>query len=328
MSAAVLTGLGTALPDRTVTNDEMAARLEVSPEWIERRTGIQARRLSDRDSTTSALAARAAENALDDASLSADGVDALIVATYTPDYQIPATAPIVAAELGLGDIAAFDVNAACSGFVYALATARGFIAAGADRVLVVGAETASTLTDPHDKTIAPLFGDGAGAVLLRSGDETEPGAILAIDLGSDGSGADLLIAPGSGSHSRLQPEPADYYMTMDGREVFMNAVSRMTASSRAVIKTAGYHTGDIDRICGHQANLRILRAIAEELGVGPDRLIANIDQVGNTGAASIPLALDDARRAGGLEPGELTLLTAFGGGFTWGSALLRWPEPH
>ncbi|MCD0444096.1 beta-ketoacyl-ACP synthase 3 [Glycomyces sp. A-F 0318] len=341
-AAAVVAGLGSALPERAVGNDELAARLDVTPEWIERRTGIRSRRFADHTTPTSALAAEAARGALADAGLtSADGafngaVDALIVATYTPDYQIPATAPLAAAALGLGAVPAFDLNAACSGFVYALATAAGLIATGARRVLVAGAETASTLTDPADRTVHPLFGDGAGAVLLRAGDPGEPGALLATDLGSDGTGAGRLAAPGSASRARLldaeggrpRPDPSSYFMAMDGREVFLQAVARMSASSRTVLDRAGVKPSEVDRICGHQANVRILRAVADELGAGHDRLLVDLDRVGNTGAASIPLALDRARGAERLDPGDTVLLTAFGGGFTWGSALLRWPDTH
>lgn len=337
-TAAVIAGLGSALPERVVGNDELASRLDVTPEWIERRTGIRSRRFADHTAPTSALAAEAARAALADAGLADGGfegaVDALIVATYTPDHQIPATAPLAAAALGLGHVPAFDLNAACSGFVYALATAAGLIATGARRVLVAGAETASTLTDPADRTVHPLFGDGAGAVLLRAGDPDEPGALLATDLGGDGTGARHLAAPGSASRARLldaegrrpQPEPSTYFMAMDGREVFLQAVARMSASSRAVLDRAGVKPSEVDRICGHQANVRILRAVADELGAGHERLLVDLDRVGNTGAASIPLALDRARREGRLGPGDTVLLTAFGGGFTWGSALLRWPE--
>ncbi|MEU5873438.1 beta-ketoacyl-ACP synthase III [Glycomyces sp. NPDC047369] len=333
---AVLIGLGSALPEREVGNDELAARLGVTPDWIERRTGIRARRFADRTTPTSALAAEAARAALADADTEPSEVDAFLVATYTPDHQIPATAPLAAARLGLS-CPAFDVNAACSGFVYALATAAGLIATGARRVLVAGAETASTLTDPADRTVHPLFGDGAGAVLLRAGDPDEDGAILALDLGADGTGAASLAAPGSASKARLgtilddgtverpQPDPSTYYMTMDGREVFLQAVAHMTASSRAALDRAGLKPSEVDRICGHQANVRILRAVADELGADHDRLLIDLDRVGNTGAASIPLALDRARREGRLDSGHTVLLTAFGGGFTWGSALLRWP---
>ncbi|RRS00524.1 beta-ketoacyl-ACP synthase III [Glycomyces terrestris] len=328
---AVVAGLGSALPAREVGNDELAARLGVTPDWIERRTGIRARRFADAATPTSALAAEAARAALADAATDPSEVDAFLVATYTPDHQIPATAPLAAARLGIG-APAFDVNAACSGFVYALATAAGLIATGARRVLVAGAETASTLTDPADRTVHPLFGDGAGAVLLRAGEPGEEGALLAVDLGSDGAGAASLIAPASASRARLgngterpQPDPAAYYMAMDGREVFLQAVAHMSASSRAVLARAEVKPSEVDRVCGHQANVRILRAVADELGADHDRLLVDLDRVGNTGAASIPLALDRARREGRLAPGHTVLLTAFGGGYTWGSALLRWP---
>nr|BFF27127.1 beta-ketoacyl-ACP synthase III [Glycomyces mayteni] len=291
---AVLIGLGSALPEREVGNDELAARLGVTPEWIERRTGIRSRRFADATTPTSGLAAEAARAALADAAADPSEVDAFLVATYTPDHQIPATAPLAAARLGL-NCPAFDVNAACSGFVYALATAAGLIATGARRVLVAGAETASTLTDPADRTVHPLFGDGAGAVLLRAGDPGEEGAILSLDLGADGTGAASLAAPGSASRARLgtgterpRPDPATYYMAMDGREVFLQAVAHMSASSRAALDRAGLKPSEVDRICGHQANVRILRAVADELGADHDRLLVDLDRVGNTGAASIP----------------------------------------
>ncbi|TYB46402.1 beta-ketoacyl-ACP synthase III [Actinomadura chibensis] len=326
--AAVLMGIGSYLPPRTVSNDELATRLDTSDEWIRSRTGIARRHFAHPDTATSDLAAEAAAKALKCADV--DSVDALLLATTTPDRPCPATAPTVAAKLGLGTVAAYDVSAVCSGFLYALATASGLIAAGiAERVLVIGAETYSAIVDPADRANAVIFGDGAGAVVLRAGDRAEPGALGPFDLGSDGAGRDLITVRAGGAEARLSrrtPEPADHYFSMSGREVFRRAVHHMAGSARTVLDRVGLTAGQLDRLVGHQANRRILRVLADTLGVPEERTVHNIDEVGNTAAASIPLALDHAYSSGSLAPGDRVLLTAFGGGLTWGSAFLTWPN--
>ncbi|MFJ5221009.1 beta-ketoacyl-ACP synthase III [Streptomyces sp. NPDC088354] len=325
---AVLTGLGAWLPPTVVTNDDLAKRLGITDEWIHTRTGIRQRHIVDPGTATSDQAIAAAARALKSAGNRT--VDAVVLATTTPDHPIPATAPTVATRLGLSEALAFDINAVCSGFVYGLATASALITAAiADTVLLIGADTFSTVVDPKDPTIAPIFGDGAGAVVLRAGSDDEAGALLAFDLGSDGNLAPLIRQYAGGSRQRSTteiPAKGDHYMAMDGKSVFTQAINHMTASSQAVLQRAGRSPREIDRLIAHQANARILRAVAHQLEVSHDKVVTNIDQVGNTSAASIPLALAHAARTGTLQAGELVLLTAFGGGLTWGSALLQWPS--
>jgi len=321
---AVVEGLGVHVPPRIVTNDELSQTLDTNDEWIRTRTGIAQRRWADPGTSTADLATEAGARALKSAG--AGECDAVIVATMTPDRICPATAPEVAARLGLPHVAAFDVGAVCTGFVYGLATANGLIAAGiARRVLVIGAEVMSAVLDPADRSSTVIFGDGAGALVLRAGDPDEPGTVGPFDLGSDGEGADLIEIPAGGSRlptGRDQPDRSQHYFRMDGREVYRHAIPRMVESSRAVLAKAGVQVADVDRLVGHQANARILNAVGERLGVPPERCTVNIDRYGNTSGATIPLALADA----GLVAGDRVLLTAFGGGLTWGSALLTWPD--
>lgn len=305
--AAVLCGLGSSVPPTVVGNEELSAELDTSDQWIRSRTGISQRHIAS-GLSTSDLAVLAGRDALDSAG--ADGVDALVLATSTPDRPCPATAPAVAAELGLGEVAAFDVAAVCTGFVYALANAAGLIATGvADRVLVIGADTFSTILDPADRTTRAIFGDGAGAVVLRAGRSGEPGALLGFQLGSDGSRADLITQRRGG------------YFEMSGREVFTQAVLRMAESVRQVVKEADWELADVTHVVAHQANIRILHAVADQLGLPRTLMSSNLDRVGNTVAASIPLALADAA----LPAGAKVVLTGFGGGLTWGSTALTWP---
>ncbi|MEV5315465.1 beta-ketoacyl-ACP synthase III [Streptomyces sp. NPDC052610] len=330
--AAVLAGVGATLPPRVVTNDDLARRLDTSDEWIRTRTGIRQRHVVDPGTATGDLAVQAGRRALESAALTSGqpvGADLLILATTTPDRPCPATAPDVAARLGLGGIPAYDVNAVCTGFLYALAAAEGHIASGlAEQVLVVAADTFSTILDPQDRTTLAVFGDGAGAVLLRAGERGEPGALLDLRLGSDGTRADLITVRAGGSarplHGADVPDE-DRYFSMSGREVFMEAVLKMAGSSRAVLDRVGWDVADLDAVVGHQANLRILHAVAEQLDLPPERLVANIDRVGNTAAASIPLALADAVDSGQLTKGDRVLVTAYGGGATWGAGAFEWP---
>ncbi|NJP64749.1 beta-ketoacyl-ACP synthase 3 [Streptomyces spiramenti] len=323
--AAVLAGLGGWVPERVVTNDELAARLDTSDGWIRTRTGIGSRRVADPADATSDLAVRAGAAALDHSG--AGQADTVLLATVTPDHPCPATAPDVADRLGLSGAAAFDIGAVCAGFVYALATATGLIAAGAaDRVLVIGADTYSRIVGPEDRGNLAIFGDGAGAVVLRAGDPDEPGALAAFDLGSDGSGRELITVPAGGSRRPVTGPGADVHFAMRGREVYRHAVTRLTESARASLDAAGLLPSEVDRFVPHQANLRILRSVADDLGVPADRLVTNLHEIGNTGAASVPLALADAAAHGELTAGETVLLNAFGGGLAWGSCLLRWPK--
>ncbi len=273
------------------------------------------------------MAVEAGRRALESAGPYGENVDAVVLATSTPDHVCPASAPQVAAELGLSGAAAFDVNAVCSGFVYALATASGLICGGvAKRVLLVGADAFTTLLDPDDRTTVPIFGDGAGAVVLREGSGDELGAVGPFDLHSDGELAELLIVPAGGSRQKKSENPSDHFLKMQGPAVFRHATARMASSSRAVLEKAGWTTSDVDRFVGHQANVRILTATAKNLGLPADSLVVNIGHTGNTSAASIPLAMVDAAVDGTLQPGDRVLVTAFGAGLTWGSTVLRWPE--
>ncbi|SDP79272.1 3-oxoacyl-[acyl-carrier-protein] synthase III [Actinopolyspora xinjiangensis] len=330
--AAVLSGLGTYLPPRRISNQEMSERFDTSDEWITSRTGINGRYWADVGTSSGDLAVEAATRALKSAGLSPEeaGVDSLVLATTTPDHPCPATAPDVAARVGLSDVAAFDIAAVCSGFVYALEVASNAVVSGrADSVLVVGAETYSTILDPEDRTTSVIFGDGAGAVLLRAGDSAEPGALLGFDMGADGRQKDLIKIPAGGSRQRsngVAPEASDSYFTMQGRKVFAAAVQRMTDSSNKLLERIGWSMESVERVVGHQANVRILRAVAEQLGIPTERAVINVDKVGNTSSASIPLALADAVVERNLGVGQRVLLTAFGGGVTWGSAALVWPD--
>ncbi len=326
-ATAVLAGLGMCLPPRVVTNDELAARLDTSDAWIRQRTGIAARRRAEPGTGTSDLAVAAGAGAL--RSAGGPGADLVIVATTTPDRRCPATAPEVAHRLGLGDVPAFDLAAVCSGFVYGAAAAAAFIGAGLYRsVLVIGAETYSTIIDPEDRDTAVIFGDGAGAALFRRGTRLEPGAVYGVELGSDGAGADLVaIAAGGSRLPDTRPDmPGELrFFRMRGREVYRHAVHHMTASARAALARAGWSAEQLAGFIGHQANQRILDTVADRLGIPAQRCFGNIRDVGNTAAASIPLALADAVARDAVAPGGRGLLTAFGGGLTWGSIALTWP---
>ncbi|MFJ5233124.1 beta-ketoacyl-ACP synthase III [Kitasatospora sp. NPDC088391] len=325
--AAVIAGIGSWVPPRVVTNEDLSRQFDTDDEWIRTRTGIATRHFVEPGTATSDLAVEAGARALKSAGGPPPG--ALVLATTTPDRPCPGTAPEVATRLGLDHIAAFDVSAVCTGFLYGLATGAGLIASGqADRVLVIAAEAFSTLLSPTDRTTSVIFGDGAGAVVLRAGDPDEPGALKAVDLGSDGSGVDLITVRAGGSRQRssgLPPAVEDTYFSMDGHPVFMQAVLRMAASSRTVLQRVGWGVEDVDRLVGHQANLRILHAVADQLKLPREKAVVNLDKVANTAGASIPLALADAAAEGFLRPGQRVLMTAFGGGLTWGSAAVEWP---
>ncbi len=331
--AAVIAGLGGWLPPAVVTNEDLCATLDTTNEWIVTRTGIRERRMVTGGLSTRDLAVEAGARALKSAGESA--VDAVVVATTSADRLCPAVAPEVAFRLGVDTVAAFDLTSACSGFPYGLATSAGLIASGvADSVLFIGAEAFTTLVNPDDRNTAPIFGDGAGAVVLRRGEVDEPGALGPFDLGSDGARADLLAVPAGGSRQRSAEAglgfdvvpTKDWYLQMEGRALYVQAVERMTASARTVLKRAGWSVADVDWFIGHQANVRIVRAVAEELELAEGRVAVNIDRVGNTLAASIPLLLNDTVDRGDLKPGDCVLLSAFGAGLSWGSTVLTWPD--
>ncbi|WP_329108940.1 ketoacyl-ACP synthase III [Micromonospora sp. NBC_01699] len=327
-SAAIVAGLGACVPLTVVTNHDLAARLDTDDEWIRTRTGIRQRQVVAPGEATGDLAVEAARRAL--ASAGTDTADAVVLATSTPDRLCPATAPHVASRLGLGNVPAFDVAAVCAGFVYALATASGLIAMrAADRVVVIGADTFSTILDPDDRTTGAVFGDGAGAVVLRAGTDDEPGALLGLSLGSDGSRSDLMGIPGGGSRQRstgLPIKEEETYFGMQGQAVFTQAVRRMSASVQETVARCGWRLADVDRFVLHQANARILVAVARKLDVPVERFVTDIERVGNTVAASVPLALVDGAVSGDLDPGHRVVLASFGGGLAWGSVALVWPR--
>ncbi|MGW0432603.1 beta-ketoacyl-ACP synthase III [Micromonospora sp. NPDC003197] len=326
--AAVISAVAGWIPPEKRTNADLAPRLGVSVDWIRSRTGITTRRVVTPGTATSDLAVEAGRRAVEAAGGSE--VQAVVLATTTPDHPCPATAPDVAARIGLSGVAAFDVSAVCTGFLYALATAQGLIAAGTvDAVLVIGADAFTTIVDPTDRSTAILFGDGAGAVVLRAGESTAPGALGPILLGSDGSDHPLIQVPGGGSRQRSTGQPAtpgDNYFQMDGRRTFRRAVEQMTEVSQKALAAVRWRPDDVDRLATHQANARIIAMVGDALEVPAERRLSNIDRVGNTGAASIPLLLAQAAADGRLRAGHRTLLTAFGGGLTWGATTVVWPD--
>jgi 3-oxoacyl-[acyl-carrier-protein] synthase-3 len=318
-----ITGTGSYLPPRRLTNDELAAELaqrgiETSDEWIVERTGIRARHFAAPDVTSSDLALEASRQALQAAGCAPQDIDLIIFATSTPDMVFPSAACILQNKLGANGCPAFDVQAVCSGFVYALTVADAMIRAGsASRALVVGAEVFSRILDFNDRTTCVLFGDGAGAVVLEASDE--PG-ILASDLHADGKHVDILCVPGNVSGGQVIGDPL---LKMDGQAVFKLAVGVLDKAARATLDKAGLTEADIDWLIPHQANLRIMQGTAKKLKLPLDKLVVTVDQHGNTSAASIPLALDHAVRSGQVRKGQNVLLEGVGGGFTWGAVLLK-----
>ena len=320
---ARITGTGSYLPPRRLTNHDLAAELaergiETSHAWIVERTGIEARHFADAATSSSDLALEASRKALEAAGLTPQDIDLIIVATSTPDMVFPSTACILQNKLGANGCAAFDVQAVCSGFVYALTVADAMIrSGGARRALVVGAEVFSRILDFSDRTTCVLFGDGAGAVVLEASDA--PG-ILASDLHADGSHVGILCVPGNVSGGQVLGSPL---LTMDGQAVFKLAVGVLEKAARATLEKAGKTDADIDWLIPHQANIRIMQSTARKLKLPMDKVIVTVDQHGNTSAASIPLALDHGVRNGQVKPGQTVLLEGVGGGFTWGAVLLN-----
>lgn len=317
MKYSRVVGTGSALPERVLTNADLERMIDTTDAWIVERTGIRSRHIVDAHQTTSDLAVLAGERALAAAGLSKDDVDLIIVATTTPDQIFPSTACIVQGKLGISGGPAFDVQAVCSGFIYALATADQFVRSGAARnALVIGAETMSRITDYSDRSNCILWGDGAGAVVLLPSDE--PG-IISTHLHADGSHRALLEVPGA----PYSPVVEDRRIRMEGRAVFRVAVNTLDAIVDETLAANHIVKSDIDWLVPHQANIRIIQATAKKLGMGMDRVVVTVDRHGNTSGASVPLALDTAVRDGRIQSGDLILTEAFGGGFTWGSALIR-----
>jgi 3-oxoacyl-[acyl-carrier-protein] synthase-3 len=314
-----ITGLGCSVPDRVVTNAELSRLVDTSDEWILSRTGIRERRLADGPLAMSDLAFPAAEDALTQAGIDPKEIDALIVATVTPDMAFPSTAALLADRLGMPDAAAYDLSAGCTGFMYAIAQGYGMLASGlSKKVLVVGGDVLSSILDWTDRSTLVLFGDGAGAVVLEQVDD---GGFLGFELGADGGGGMSLWLPGSGSRYFDDPER---YVKMNGREVFKFATRVLVTSAEAILEECGKSVDDVDVYVPHQANVRIIDHAARKLGFPEAKVVVNVDRYGNTSSGSIPLALADAGADGRLEPGKLVLMTGMGAGLTWGSALIEW----
>jgi len=316
---AVIVGTGSALPPRRVTNAELAERVQTSHEWIVERTGIEARHIAGDGETTATLATEAARKALDAAGVAADQVGLIVLATATPDQTFPASATRVQTALGIDDCIAFDVAAVCTGFLYALSVADNMVKGGmADYALVIGSETFSRILDWDDRATCVLFGDGAGAVLLHA-EEAQDKGVLATRLHADGRHNDLLYVDGGVSTTGTVGK-----LRMKGKEVFRHAVVNLADVLNEVLAAAGHRSDEVDWVVPHQANKRILDATARKLGLDPARVIVTVDQHANTSAASVPLALDTAVRDGRIKAGDLIVLEAMGGGFTWGAAVVRY----
>jgi 3-oxoacyl-[acyl-carrier-protein] synthase-3 len=327
LTHARITGLGRYVPSRVVTNDEMATMVETSDEWIRSRTGIAERRFASAADTTATMSAAAASEALEHAGVDPADVDLVMVATSTPDFPLfPATACLVQDSLGLKRAGAYDLSAACSGFVYGLVTATQFIQTGAYRcILLVGSDVLSRSLDFTDRSTCILFGDGASAVVIQASDE--PGGLLSFVLGADGAGADHVIVEGGGSRYPLKSGAINGhspYIAMKGREVYRFSTTVPTAALERAAAQAGHTVQDLDIVLAHQANVRILQTAAHNLGIPEDRFYANMDRYGNTSAASVPLALYDAAAEGRITPGCLIGFMGFGAGLTWATALWRW----
>ncbi len=323
---AVITGWGMYAPARVMTNDELSKLVETSDEWIASRTGIRERRIAADDETTSTLATNAARDALAVAGLDAADLDLVIVGTCSPDYPLPATAVLVARDLGASRAAGFDVQAACSGFLFALATGAGFVRSGMYRnVLVIGVEILSRFIDWTDRSTCVLFGDGAGAVVLSASDE--PGGLIGVDMFTDGHGAEAIIVPAGGTACPASADTTSgtgHFIHMAGSDVYRYATRQMADSTLAALRAAGMTVGDVDQFIYHQANLRIINSVGKALGIPEQKVFVNIEKYGNTSAASVPMALVEAVAAGRVKRGDRILMAAFGAGYTAGAAVLEW----
>lgn len=326
LHGCAITGVGSYVPNRTMTNADLEKLVDTSDEWITSRTGIRERRMAAEGEHTSTMAVIAAHKALERAKLAAADLDLIIVATITPDMPFPATACLVQQELGAHKAAAFDLEAACSGFLYALEIGRAFIASSVyENILIIGAEKLSSIIDWEDRNTCVLFGDGAGAAVLQRREGGQ--GVLATRLGSDGTKADILAMPGGGSR---QPATVDsvnqrvHFLKMEGREVFKNAVTAMIAAATDVLERSSVTIADIKCIIPHQANMRIINAVGERLGAREGQVFVNLEKYGNTSAASVVVALDEALTTGRIERGDLILIIAFGAGLTWGATVLEW----
>ncbi|MFT4547692.1 MAG: 3-oxoacyl-[acyl-carrier-protein] synthase-3 [Verrucomicrobiales bacterium] len=320
-------GTGSYVPEKILTNDDIAKMVDTSDEWIRSRTGIRERRIAADDQATSDLGYRAALAAMEDAGVTAEEIDLIVVATVSPDMFFPSTACFIQKKLGAKNAVCFDVSAACSGFLYAMQICRHFINGGNRKTaLVIGAEKLSTMTNWEDRNTCVLFGDGAGAVVLKE----NPNAtrrIISSSLASDGNQTDILTVPGGGSACPITTENAHLNLNaiaMQGREVYKHAVNAMRRAAEDALEKAGYTAADLDMIIPHQANLRIIEAVTDRLGVSKEKTFINLEKYGNTSAAAVAIALDEANKTGAIKSGDLVLMVAFGSGLTWASTLLRW----
>jgi 3-oxoacyl-[acyl-carrier-protein] synthase-3 len=318
-----ITGIGTFVPERIVTNDDLASVVDTSDEWIVTRTGIRQRHMVEEGAAMSDVGLPAARAALEDAGVAASNIDLVIAATITPDMIFPATAGLIADQLGAANAAAYDLSAGCTGFMYALAQGHAAVSAGlARRALVVGGDVLSRIVDWTDRSTLVLFGDGAGAVVLEHVDD---GGFLGFELGADGGGAGELNYPGSGT--RPCNDGSEGHLRMNGREVFKFATRVLVSSARAVLEECELTVDDVDVYVPHQANVRIIDHAVNKLGFPREKVVINVDRYGNTSSGSIPLGLVDAASTGLLQPGSLVLMTGMGAGLSWGSALMRWTHP-
>jgi 3-oxoacyl-[acyl-carrier-protein] synthase-3 len=316
-----ITGLGVCVPERVVTNDDLAQYVDTTDEWIVERTGIRERRMVEDGEALTDIGLPAAQAALADAGVEASDIDLLISATVTPDMMFPTSSALMADALGAHDAAAYDLLAGCTGFMYAIAQAYGMLASGISRrALVVGGDVLSSILDWHDRSTLVLFGDGAGAVVMEP---VSRGGFLGFELGADGGGGEHLQLPGSGSRKFEHPESM---LKMNGREVYKFATRVMVSSAEAILAECGKTIDEVDVYVPHQANKRIIDHAAGKLGIPAEKIVINVDRYGNTSSGSIPLALADAAQDGRLRPGKLVLMTGMGAGLTWGSALIRWTK--
>ncbi|MDQ8201976.1 beta-ketoacyl-ACP synthase III [Pelagicoccus sp. SDUM812003] len=321
-------GTGSFTPSKVLTNEDLSKIVDTSDEWIYTRTGIKERRIASEEETTSTMGAEAAKKAIAAAGLTVDDIDMIIVGTMSPDMPFPSTACLVQTQLGARKAVCMDLQAACSGFLYIMEAATGFLCTGRYRnVLVIGSEKLSSILDWQDRTTCVLFGDGAGAAVLSLAEEGESGGIIDFSLGADGSNAELLYMPGGGcaipaSESSIQQR--HHFLKMRGREVYKHAVRVMSQAAIEIVEQNGLRADQLSCVIPHQANMRIIEALSTRLSIPIERFYLNLDKYGNTSAASIPIALDEAVRAGKVKQGDKILLVAFGAGLTWGAALVEW----
>ena len=323
---ASITGIGSYLPNKVLTNYDLEKMVDTSNDWIIQRTGIKERRIVENGVTTSDLATQASLRAMEDAGVSPKDLDMIITSTITPDHIFPSTSCYIQQKIGATRACAFDILAACAGFIYALSIGQSFINSGAMKtVLVVGAECLSKITDYTDRATCVLFGDGAGAVIIQR--DPVKHEILSSNLAADGSEADVLIMPGGGARNPASLESVQqrlHYIQFKGKEVFKLAINNITNLILETTRENGLALNDIDLIIPHQSNLRIIEATMEKLGLPMEKAFVNIDKYGNTSSASVPIAIDEARKEGRLRKGNIVMLVAFGGGLTWGSSVIRW----